>query len=273
MGGAYGYDENKNKVPMTPPPNDVLNGDFQCNQRGQSSYQNISGDVIYTVDKWYVLWGKVEVLPIGVKISSTGSGAYFQQIMKKDYTDKQVFITIEELNGTKHSANGTVNNSKGITLNKSNIKIDFSYDTGRKKYKLNIMTVNQTPLELKYVRVNENIAYEHQKEDYETALMRVEKNVIQISNILNGFTDATGKFITIQCDKLINMEGTPIVIGILSLILRIEGSESKPTAISGTVKKETGEIVLTLGTNYSSIASKTISGRFENKIIVSSEPL
>lgn len=245
--------------------NILVNGDFNCWQRGETF--TIKGDEAfhYTADMWCVYAGTGQTITVKKTtdgLQFRGTSVIMQRMSPLKVGQKYVFLC--KVDGdvkTLSITGGTYTENSFLKYNKTG-----SYE------QLQIKSNGTTNVANARLWEGDTV-YKIVKEDKATALMRCQSVVVPISNIFNGFTDTTGKFITIQCDKIMSMEGTPVLIGILSLNLRIEGSESRPTAASATVKKETGEIVLTLGSNYSSIAAKTISGRFESKIIVTSEPL
>lgn len=252
----------------------TINGDFQINQRGKNSYIG-TNSWSYTVDMWRLNgFASLNVLSNGVKLKNNDdySGqTYFAQVIKLENKSYTAVVKINNISGSAKlsfdNISATKQLSKGVnmlTFNGNNASSFVFTIEGKGSY-----------IDIEYADLFEgSIAYNHKKEDKATALMRCQSFIVKISNIFSGFTDKTGKFITFPCDKIINMQGTPILIGSIPLILRIEGSESTPTATSATVKKESGEIVLTFSSNYSSIASKTISGRMNNDIIiVTSEPM
>lgn len=240
--------------------NILVNGDFQINPRGQSSY--VFGE--YSVAMWFCNGESVGWTEDGItfhniwqKLPPLKNGKYMFSYRKHN-TNEQKYIELSSNNATAKDGYLQVTLQTDSNYTKFIIAKDGGGQTDR----------------ISFVRLDEGtVKYKHRKEDKAVALLRCQKHIDQISGIFNGFTDATGKFITIKCDKIMNMEGSPILVGNLDLILRLEGSEAKPTATSALVKKETGEIVLTLYQGYSSLASRTISGRFESKIIVTSELL
>lgn len=267
----------------------TINGDFQINQRGKSEYRENG----YTLDMWSC------ILANGNKLSQlpSGYGVLINKVKANQTVLRQRNPNVSKYPvGTKFTvvydfeSNVSFSNEVGFGKQRKSIQVEAK----RKQYSfiwtlqsndidenknVDVLVFNNTDtnVQLKIYSVDVfegEIAYKHHREDYATALMRCQSFIVKISNIFSGFTDKTGKFITFLCDKIINMQGTPTLNGAIPLILRIEGSESTPTSTSATVKKESGEIVLTFSSNYSSIASKTISGRMNNDIIiVTSEPM
>ena len=259
----------------------LINPDFQINQRGQTEY-NFSTNGKCGLDMWQHRQGNYTgaliVTPIKgggihIKLGTNSSGGLRQVLTADDFKVGQPYTAVVSIDNTRYKGTLNLSNSAQNFIENDLFKLEIGIIDDKFNYSLWIKKEGFEG-DINYCDLWEgDIAYPHIKEDYAIALMRCQKYISPISGILNGFTDATGKFITLQCDKIMDMEGSPIVVGTLGLSLRIEGGEVNPSAASALVKKETGEIVLTLYQGYSSLASRTMSGRFGSKIIVTSEPL
>lgn len=171
----------------------LVNGDFQCNQRGEKSYtaDNVS---MYTLDMWRAFGIEVEKHTEGVKLTgiSADTQGYFTQFIQlgklktTTYTisamvdDKVCTFTITP-GGTAQEKNfgkfkisalttSTWDNDVNDTENQSN-----NYNN---KLKVNICPLGTNTISIKYVDVFEgSIAYPHVKEDFATALLRCEKYI------------------------------------------------------------------------------------------------
>lgn len=99
-------------------PNLLINGNFQVNQRGSSSYSRTSG-YVYTVDRW-VLWSANGTFNVASKIvanNATSGNAIFSQFIEnsKELLGKTLTFSVK-VNDTVYSATGTMPTS--ITENK-----------------------------------------------------------------------------------------------------------------------------------------------------------
>lgn len=156
------------------PMNLLINGDFQCNQRGQSEYTNKSGNIVYTLDMWDLLWGTIKVLDKGIKIMPIDETCYFQQFIDTEIISNKVTICAK-INDIVYTRTGTVSKTEPIILENENFNIVFQYVED--KYKVNLIAEKEVDVE--YIDLFEgDIAYPHVKEDYATALMRC-KDYIQ----------------------------------------------------------------------------------------------
>jgi len=161
--------------------NMLINGDFQCNQRGEKTY-DATDSVKYTVDMWRAHQVKVKVLNEGVEI--TGSSAITQGFFTQ-------FIQIGKLKTTTYTISAMADDkicTFTVTPGGSAKSMDFGKfmisalttstwddDLGdyNNKLKINICPVGTNTITFKYIDVFEGIvAYPHVKEDYATALMR-----------------------------------------------------------------------------------------------------
>lgn len=166
--------------------NMLINGDFQCNQRGHKSY-TASNDVSYSVDMWRIHQVKVDVLNEGVKITglSTASQGYFTQFIQlgklKTTTftisamvdDKICTFTVTPGGTAKEKDFGKFKISALTTSTWDNDLGDYN-----NKLKINICPVGTSSITVVYVDVFEgDVAYPHVKEDPATALMRCRRYI------------------------------------------------------------------------------------------------
>ena len=164
----------------------LVNGDFQCNQRGKTSYE-VADTSSYSVDMWRIYQVKLDVLTEGVRITGKSSVAqgYFTQFVDV-VNHKDIYHTISamvddkictftvELGATAQEKNfgkfkitalrtSTWNSEKG------------AYDN---RLKINICPIGMNSITIKYVDLFEGtIAYPHVKEDSATAMMRCRRYI------------------------------------------------------------------------------------------------
>ena len=163
----------------------LINGDFQCNQRGEKSYSvaNVTGGK-YTVDMWRAYQVKVDVLAesAGVKVTglSTTEQGYFTQFIQlgkletKSHTisamvDGKLCVYTETAGASaKEKSFGTFKISVLTTSTWDN-----AYGGYNNKLKVNICPIGTNSITISYIDVFEgNVAYPHRREDPATALMR-----------------------------------------------------------------------------------------------------
>lgn len=161
--------------------NMLINGDFQCNQRGNKTY-DVANTAEYTVDMWRAHQVKVDVLNEGVTVTGKSSSiqGYFTQ-----------FIQLGKLKTTSYTISAMVDGeicnftvTPGASAKEkafARFKItclttstwDDSLGDYNNKLKINICPNGTNAITITYVDVFEgNVAYPHVKEDYGTALMR-----------------------------------------------------------------------------------------------------
>lgn len=161
--------------------NMLINGDFQCNQRGLKTYE-VTNTASYSVDMWRIFQVKMDVLAEGVKI--TGKSATAQGYLTQ-------FIQLGELKTTPYTISAMVDGvictftvtpgatAKEKTFGKFKISVlttstwDDALNGYNNKLKVNICPVGTNTITINYVDVFEgNVVHPHMKEDRATALMR-----------------------------------------------------------------------------------------------------
>lgn len=164
----------------------LINGDFQCNQRGNKTY-DVGNTSAYTVDMWRAYQVKVDVFNDGVKLTgkSTTTQGYFTQFIQlgklktTDYTivamvDGEIYtFTLTPGATAKEQDFGKFKITALTTSVWDNDLPEYNYYSN--KLKINICPIGTSTFKLSYVDVYEgSVAYPHTKEDYATALMRCE---------------------------------------------------------------------------------------------------
>lgn len=183
-------------VPMTAPENEIIDGDFQCNQLGKSVY----GDNGYCLDMWYFYsYGdgtkkSVTKLTDGIRINNTDYGwVSINQAIPDHYRGKKVTIgvTVENIASNAAASQSypadvriceanTIGGmyseqSYGVTRIESaglhTVTIDIP---SKKTYNiLKFMLTVYGRVDVKYCFMyTGSIAYAHAKEDYTLAMLR-----------------------------------------------------------------------------------------------------
>ena len=166
--------------------NMLINGDFQCNQRGEKTY-DVADTAKYTVDMWRAFQVKVQVLNEGVTLTgkSATTQGYFTQFIQlgklktTSYTivamvdGKQCVFTVTPGASAKEKNFGKFKISALTTSVWDSLLNDYC-----NKLKVNILPVGTSSFTLTYVDVFEGgIAYPHVKEDYATAIARCRRYI------------------------------------------------------------------------------------------------
>ncbi len=181
------------EVPMTPPQDELVNSDFQINQRGQASY-NFNTNGKYGLDCWQhrqgAYYGAIVVEPLeggGIKTTlNSQTGAGIRQYVKRDSSvigkKRTTLIKVDDIECT-----GTVTLSESVQSIVENdiFKLEVWYDNTTQSivYSLwyNRDTETHPTSEVHYIHYAHmwpgSIAYKHVQEDKAIALMRVRQYV------------------------------------------------------------------------------------------------
>lgn len=168
--------------------NMLINGDFQCNQRNNKTYE-VTGttQVAYSVDMWRIHQLKLEKLNEGVKItgnSASGQGylTQFIQLGKLETTTYTISAMVDDEICTFTVTPGGAAKEKDFGKFKISALTTSIWDNALNDYnnklKINICPVGTNTITIKYVDVFEGeFAYTHVKEDPATAMMRCRRYV------------------------------------------------------------------------------------------------
>ena len=168
--------------------NMLINGDFQCNQRGNKTY-DVAGTSAYTVDMWRAFQVKVEVLNEGVKLTGKSASVqgYFTQFIQLGKLKTTSYVISAMVDGAVYTFTVTPGASaKEKVFDKFKITCltmsawDNDLNDYNNKLKINICPIGTSSFTLTYVDVFEgDILYPHRKEDFATALIRCEKYIVK----------------------------------------------------------------------------------------------
>ena len=175
------------------PTNLLINGDFQCNQRGQTKY--VGG--LYTLDMWasadkcevdvlsdgWIRFSNKDVNPHAIKQYIKGNGDTYTIVLKtRNKTGQGAFLEAYD--------------SKFNNLFKKDITNDgvfvYTFNTSLGLARFMISCYGNSSIEIEYVDLFEgDIAYPHIKEDYELALKRCMRYLYKLPRtfVAGSYTD------------------------------------------------------------------------------------
>lgn len=157
-------------------PNILINGDFNVNQRGQSSYSGESAKATYTLDMWYLSASAY----VSTTINSDGSVTFTNSHSSSELSLSQSIggklsypcVAVIKLQGeapasVKFTAAGRVAISDDCA-------VQIIDDGNRHIFQIRCSAGKSITFE--YAALYEgDVAYKHVREDYATALMRCER--------------------------------------------------------------------------------------------------
>lgn len=166
--------------------NMLINGDFQCNQRGLTTY-DASSKSMYTVDMWRAFKVTVNVTNNGVKVkgTSTTEQGFFTQFIQLGALQTMTYTVsamVDDTICTFTETPGATAKEKIFGKFKISMLTTSAWDSDlgdyNNKLKINICPVGTNEINIKYIDVFEgSTVISHKKEDYATALMRCEKYI------------------------------------------------------------------------------------------------
>ena len=164
-------------------PNLLINGDFQINQRGQSSY---STNLTYTLDMWYLSTNGGSITPTnnGLNVNGSSNHSTIQQFIDADYRGKQMTVVIK-FKDVVYSHVYDVSTDSTTYYFIDSLGIKLYYDESKGKTSIWIRVQSDSGV-IEYIDLFEgSIAYPHVKEDRGIALVRCERylKVIDICSL------------------------------------------------------------------------------------------
>lgn len=164
---------------VTPPfsnPNQLINGDFQINQKGQIEYSVTNGD-LFTLDRWRIIGAnataKLTKLDNGVRLQNadTGSVVLTQRIYIEKVSNYTIVINAKNVVGNVVAEiydMGSGYKIQNLKNGRNVIKL-----TNQSLKDITPTIVGAGSIEIEYVDLYEgDIAYQHIKEDPAIALLR-----------------------------------------------------------------------------------------------------
>lgn len=160
-------------------PNLLVNGDFQINQRGQTSYTSTDVQSSLTVDCWRI--GGQATLTVNddnVILSATGDGeSYLAQHIDKDLTGKKLSVAVKVTNDKVYTGTITVTDVETVFISDGQwMTVSAKYDSNRKGTQIYINVKGGHSYSLEYADAFKgSIVYPHIPEDDATALLRCQE--------------------------------------------------------------------------------------------------
>lgn len=193
----------------------IINGDFNCNQRGSKSYDRTDA-VGYTLDMWRGYKVIVDVLNEGIKLTGTsateqGFLTQFIQLGKLKTTTYTISAMVDDKICTFTVTPGGTAKEKNFGKFKISALTTSTWDNDlgdyNNKLKVNICPIGTSSITIKYVDVFEStVAFPHVKEDPATALMRCRRYIQKNGCIVPIMYSTTSSGKT-QYEIWINYEG------------------------------------------------------------------
>lgn len=157
-------------------PNLLINGDFNVNQRGQSSYSGESAKATYTLDMWYLSASAY----VSTTINSDGSVTFTNSHSSSELSLSQSIggklsypcVAVIKLQG---EATASVKfTAAGRVAISDDCAVQIIDDGNRHIFQIRCSAGKSITVE--YAALYEgDVAYKHVREDYATALMRCER--------------------------------------------------------------------------------------------------
>lgn len=166
----------------------LINGDFLCNQRGNTTYtadSNTTPTVKYSLDMWRIHNIKLTVLTDGginvVGRSSTATGYLTQFVKVRNLAEK---YTISAMIDNKVCTFTTALTSTAAEKEYDKFKISALYLADSKQIKVNICPIKTNSIKIVYIDLFEgDIAYPHVVEDTVVAMARCKQYIQNINTI------------------------------------------------------------------------------------------
>ena len=232
---------------MTPPQNLLINGDFQINQRGQSSYSSNLSERSYGIDMWCSKIGNGQTLTVypagkdGVRLAGSSiSGQYFQELEHIENGKNHVLSTKIQI----RSGNGTI---RLLLFNGTSFKTKDLVD-GYNEFDLGTENIHRVGLEISgtvdffcnYIRLGEgSIAYPHVKNSYAYDLMECQLIVKPLDTtgiVMYEYGDTANQYYYIFDVVFEEMIGKPTISTINAMYFSENGI---PTHITPTINEIT----------------------------------
>lgn len=195
--------------------NMLINGDFQCNQRGGTTWE-VGNTVKYSLDMWRIHQVKMQLADNGLRVArySENTQGYLTQFVKVDELAEKYTISLRA-DGVVYSFTTAVT---GEIAEKEfdRFKIGILYDSASKHIKVNFCPLTTGYVTVKYIDLFEGtVAYPHVKEDPATAMMRCERYIYKgtyHSPILNVIEDSSANtYQYVFGIPIHNMAGDPVL--------------------------------------------------------------
>lgn len=238
-------------------PNLLINGDFQCNQRGQSEYTAFSTGA-YNLDMWRNYFGNsisksVKQVENGVEIFGNVVIDIEQYVDYKNAVGKPFAIGCS-VDNIRHEFTFTMQATTTSLEVKENITV--SIRATNERVTLELWNNTRTKILVNYIDLFEgDIVYPHVKEDYGIALMRCMEYLQIVRYSMTGFTlsNVFGIQNTIQLPMEIKNEPTITVLQVGTFLQVKEMGEAYSTHASLLIS-----MVGTIGNSFVRVMNRII---------------
>lgn len=159
----------------------LVNGDFNVNQRGQSSYTGGR----YGLDMWLLVNGELAKNEIGITLNANDPqyNLILYQFVEPDVFKEDKGVIVAKINGIRHIYKINIGkeseNEPYLFYDENNINLGslyFYWNNSRNKYDVYISVNRTRSIQVEYIDLFEGTtAYLHVEEDYATALMRCQQ--------------------------------------------------------------------------------------------------
>lgn len=167
-------------------PNLLVNGDFQINQRGQTSYTSNDVQSSLTVDCWRIDGqATLTVNDDNVILSATGDGeSYLAQHIDKDLTGEKLSVAVKVTNDKVYTGTITVTDVETVFISDGQwMTVSAKYDSNRNGTQLYINVAGGHSYSFEYADAFEgSIVYPHVEEDDAIALMRCKYETLNLND-------------------------------------------------------------------------------------------
>lgn len=207
------------KIDVFPPKQLLINNDFQCNQRGKTSY---GGELQKSFDMWLLIRGYVTNEAYGSHLSPKNG---INMIYNTDYENNELWQFLDEeldyekyytLSYTVDGVHYSFTFKPTVTGYQENVHKKFrvytALESSRNKRGICIELFKANTINIEYIDLFEgNIAYPHVKEDYAIALMRCQSKLVVYRNAQVGNGNVYNNIGYIGVPLPVPMQNTPTI--------------------------------------------------------------
>ncbi len=272
--GAKDANEINGRLNGLAPMNELVNGDFQINQRGQRDY-NITSGWQYTIDMWKgynIYLNTANKCVISIVVPETQQGYLCQHLINFENGTYTVTINVPTIHRGKIKFYLEGAGTEQVEITKAGLH-SHTFENVNGATKLTLLLDNFYG-DLKYIDLFEgDIAYPHQKEDKSIALVRCQDNLLPLITTTGYFGTAS---YYISDTRIQNMKTKPTCIVEGDVNIRLDGNGYMLNVSSAAVSSNMTEIILSiynLNDFKDKVINRTVNGWVDGKILISCEPL
>ena len=196
-------------------PNLLINGDFQINQRGQSSYSASNDKAVYTVDMWRIVTTSTntitcEVIDGGVRLTNVGDGeANFEQVLNIHSESHIAIGSFKNLSGSGYIALARDGVWDKADLINGDVILKSTPDSDFDRLVVRLMPNSSVEIEHLYLYEGDFLC-RHIPEDKAIALIRCKSKVNVIDSVLGQLVSNEEKSVVHAVVNLpVSIDSTP----------------------------------------------------------------